>query len=96
VKFHNNQCKSIATSAQYVILEKYFSHPSLVIQFFGTPPMRLFLSDWKEMQTTNSDPPGPIIMIGQSKTGSSNEIILITLFSRSCTALLCFLPASAN
>jgi hypothetical protein len=48
VKFHDNQCKSIAaTSAQYVILEKYFSHPSLVIPFFGTPLMRLILSDWK-------------------------------------------------
>jgi hypothetical protein len=47
VKFHNNQRKSIATSAQYVILEKYSSHPSLVIHFFGTPPMRCFLRDWK-------------------------------------------------
>ncbi len=46
--------------------------------------------------TTNSKPPGPNIMIDQSKTGSSSRIIFITLFSSRCTALLCFLPASAN
>ncbi len=46
--------------------------------------------------TTNSKPPGRIIMIDQSKTGGSSHIIFITLFSSKCTALLCFLPASAN
>ncbi len=30
-------------TAQYVILQKYFSHPSLVIYFFRTPPMELKL-----------------------------------------------------
>jgi hypothetical protein len=35
-------------------------------------------------------------MIGQSETGSSSQIISITLFSGRCQALLCFLPASAN
>ncbi len=30
--------------------------------------------------TTNSEPPGPIIMIGQSETLSSSQIIFITLF----------------
>jgi hypothetical protein len=29
-------------SGMYVILQKYFSHPSLVIYFFGTPPMIFF------------------------------------------------------
>jgi hypothetical protein len=30
--------------------------------------------------TTNSEPPGPIIMIGQSETQSSSEVIFIALF----------------
>jgi hypothetical protein len=50
----------------------------------------------KIVGTTNSKPPGPIIRIRRSKTGGSNQIIFITLFSSRCTALLCFLPASAN
>jgi len=40
--------------------------------------------------TTNSKPPGRIIMIGQSKTGSSSQIIFTTLFSSRCTPLLGF------
>jgi hypothetical protein len=41
---HNNKKieqyahKSIPTGAQYVTLQKYFSHQSLVISFFATPP----------------------------------------------------------
>jgi hypothetical protein len=49
--------------------------------------------DCKQVGTTNSKPPGLIIMIGQSKTGSRNQIIL---FSSRCRALLRFLPASAK
>jgi hypothetical protein len=37
--------------------------------------------------TTNSKPPGSIIMIGRSKTGSNSQITFITLFSSS--AQLC-------
>ncbi len=35
-------------------------------------------------------------MIGQSKTGTSSQIIFITLFSSMCTYLLACSPASAN
>jgi hypothetical protein len=35
-------------------------------------------------------------MIGQLETGSSSQIIFITLFFGRCQALLCLLPASAN
>jgi len=31
------------SSAQYVTLQKYFSHPSLVIYFFATPAVKLKL-----------------------------------------------------
>jgi hypothetical protein len=55
-----------------VNLQKSFSHPSLVIYFFaGT-------ANWG---TTNSKPPGPIIMMTQSETLSSSQILFITLFS---------------
>ncbi len=46
--------------------------------------------------STNSKPPGSIIMIGQSDTRISSRIILITRFSSRCTALLRLLPALAN
>jgi hypothetical protein len=35
--------KSIFSGTQYVNLQKYFSHPSLVIYFFATPPIKLKL-----------------------------------------------------
>jgi hypothetical protein len=35
--------KSISNAAQYVTLRKYFSHPSLVMYSFGTPPIKLKL-----------------------------------------------------
>jgi hypothetical protein len=47
-------------------------------------------------QTTNSKPPGPIIVIEESKIGNSSKIIFIILLSSRCTALLRFLPASAS
>jgi len=40
-----------------------------------------------------ANPPGIIIMIGQSKTGCSSQIIFITLFSSRCAALLPICPA---
>jgi hypothetical protein len=54
-----------------VTLQKYFSHPSLAIYIFATPPVRL------ELGTTNSKPPGPIIMINQSKIRISMRSYLL-------------------
>ncbi len=45
--------------------------------------------DCKQVGTTNSKPPGSIIMIGQSKTGSRNQIMFITLFSSRCAEHCC-------
>jgi hypothetical protein len=42
-------CYSISTHARYMTLQKYLSHPSLVIYFFATPPIRAsppMLSIW--------------------------------------------------
>jgi hypothetical protein len=46
--------------------------------------------------TTSSKPPGPIIMLGQSKTGRSSQFIFITLFSSRCTGLLAPFNSSTN
>jgi hypothetical protein len=63
-----------------VTLQKYFSHPSLVIYFFATPPMKLKLGQQKGWRLTNRKSPGSIIMMGQSETLSSSQIKFITLF----------------
>ncbi len=54
----------------------------LVIYFLPTPRIKLKLGVQIGGETTNSKPPGPIIMISQSRRGSSShQIIFITLFS---------------
>jgi hypothetical protein len=59
--------------------KKYFSHPSLVFFFFPTLPMKLKLEfgTANRWETTNSKPPGPIIMIGQLETGSNTRSYLL-------------------
>jgi hypothetical protein len=34
------RCSYSTGAPQYITLPKYFSHPSLVIYFFGTPPIK--------------------------------------------------------
>jgi hypothetical protein len=51
--------KSIRASpvdAQYVSIQKYFSHPSLVIYFFPTSPIKRKLGLSIGSETTNSEP----------------------------------------
>jgi hypothetical protein len=73
--------KSISSSAQYVTLQKYFSHPSIVLLTFLEPHPRYWNSDNKQVGgTTNSKPLGPIIMMGQSETLRSCQIMFITHF----------------
>jgi hypothetical protein len=53
-----------SSGAEYVTLQKYFLHPSLVIYFFATPPIKLKL----RLQiggSTNSKLSGPIIIVNQ-------------------------------
>ncbi len=65
------------------LLKKYFSHPSLVIYSFATPPIKVKLGQQIGGGTMNSKPLAPIIMMGQSKILSSSQIPFITLFSPS-------------
>jgi hypothetical protein len=42
--------------AQYVTIQKYFSHPSLVFYFFPTPPIKPKLGLYVGSESTNSKP----------------------------------------
>jgi hypothetical protein len=37
------ECKGISSGAQYMSLRKHFSHPSLVMYSFATPPIKMKL-----------------------------------------------------
>ncbi len=67
---------------------------SLVIYFFLTPPIKLKLKAGSAYtcETTNSKPPGPIIMISESEPTREqhcDHISLYTLFSVRCLYVLC-------
>ncbi len=67
-----------------------------------TPPIKLKPGQQIGGGTTHSKPPRPIIMMGQSETRSSSQIIFMTLFSNPiydtlfcrCTVVLGALPAA--
>jgi hypothetical protein len=61
-------------------LQEYFSHPSLVVYFCNATD-KIETGTTNKWGTTNSKPPGPIIMMGQSETLSSSQVKFITLFS---------------
>ncbi len=83
-----NTGKSITRGAQYVTLQKYFSHPSYFF-FFSNPIHKTKTNRTQNKLETNSKPPWPMIMIGQSKTGRSTQIILITFLWE---VLVCAVP----
>ncbi len=68
----------------------FLKHPIWVIYFLPTSPVKLTLGLQIGGRFTNRKLLGPIIMIDQSKTRSSNtQIIVIALFSGRWYALLC-------
>ncbi len=73
--------------AHYATRQKYFSHPTLVIYVWQSHPVKMKLGQQIGAGTTNSKPHGPTIMIDQSETLSSSQIIFSTLFSATCTAV---------
>jgi hypothetical protein len=77
-------CESIYSCGQYVTVQFFFSHPSSVIYFFCKATHTTVTRTENRWCTTNSKPPGLIIMMGQSQTLSSNKFIFImyTLFCR--------------
>jgi len=78
--------KSISSCAQYVMLRKYFSHPSLVMYSSATQRIKLKLG--QTTWTKHSD--GPI-----RNTEEQLDHIYYTLFWR-CTELLCLVPCTVT
>jgi len=63
-------------------VQKYFLHPSLVIYLiFWNPTHNTETETANRWEITNSKPSRPIIMIGQSESGSSGWIRFTTVFS---------------
>ncbi len=61
--------------------EKIFLTSKFKSFTFSNPAHKTKTGTANRWEYTSSKPPGPIIMIGQSETGSSNHIIVIKLFS---------------
>ncbi len=77
IQFYYESLKSISTSAQYVTLDNKIKCLSLAV-FFGNPTIKLWNCIY--VVTTNSKPPGPIIMIDQSEILSRSQVQIFTLF----------------
>jgi len=73
--------KSISNVAQYVTLDSKIKRLSLAF-FFGNPTNRTESGTVYIWGTTNSKPPGPIIVINQSEILSRSHVKFITLFRR--------------
>jgi hypothetical protein len=86
--------KSISSSAECVTLQKYYSHPSLVICLFANPTYKTETGTANTRGTSNSKPPGLIIMMGQSETLGTSQIILLHFFMQVHIALVRLLPAN--
>ncbi len=95
------RCKTIISSgAQDTTLQKYFSHPSLVIYFFFNPTHKTETGPANKRGTTNSEPSGPITYskgrreasfhpsVPSSIRQQQSDHIYYTLLCR-CTALHC-------
>ncbi len=61
-------------------LEKIYFTSKLSYVLFCSPTHKTKTRTSKRWGTTNSKPPRPIIMMGQSETVSSSQILFITLF----------------
>ncbi len=71
------------------------SHFSYLL--FSNPTHKTKIGTANMWEITSCKTPGAVIMIGQSETGRSTQLILILLFSIRCEALLCCVPpALAN
>jgi hypothetical protein len=76
--------------------ESLFAHPKFSYKFCLQTHHKTETGAANGCGTTNSKPPGPIIMMGQWEALSSSQVhIYYTLFSR-WTTLLLTLPATAN
>ncbi len=87
---------SIASGAQYMTLEKYFSHPSCSYLLFFQPH-KTESGTANRWETTNSNPPEPIKQPIRNREQSINTVWLCLLdCSKAPPGLwkLCFFPGS--
>ncbi len=84
ILLHDEFRASPPVLSMYVTLQKYFSHPSLIMYCFATPPIKTAYM-WELLIANRLH---QSLMIDQSKIGSSSWIIFITLFTSQYTALL--------
>jgi len=77
----------VSTGAQYVTLQKYFSHSNLLVYFFATPPIKLKTGIANRSGSCNSKPPGPIIMLGHWETLRGSQITFNILFCAGSIAM---------
>jgi hypothetical protein len=70
--------------------KKYFSHPRLVIYYLATPLMKLKTGTANRSGTTNSKPPGPIVIAAQSEHWASVRSYLLHSFLRLHSAAVSF------
>jgi hypothetical protein len=75
--------RNISSCAQYMTMQKHFSHPSFVVYFFATPTYKTEMWTANRWGTTNSKPPGPIIIMKgpiRNTLSASSHITFITPF----------------
>jgi hypothetical protein len=65
--------KSSSSGAQHVILQKIFLTSKFSYLLFSNPTHKTKTGTAKGWETTNSNLPRPIIMIGQLETGSNSQ-----------------------
>jgi len=72
--------KSISKGAQYVTLDSKIKCLSLAFGFFGNPTNKTETGTAYTRGTTNSKPPGPIIVIDQDKNWAAVRCNLLHSF----------------
>jgi hypothetical protein len=80
VKWYLLRASLSTGGAQYVTLDNKIKCLSLAVLFFGDPTNKTVTGTAYTLGTTNSKPPGPIIMIDQSEILSRSQVQFITLF----------------
>jgi hypothetical protein len=76
----HDKVKRISSDAQYVTLQKIFFTSKFSYLLFCNTTHKTENGTAIRCRTTNGEPPGRIIMIGQSETLSSSQVIVIALF----------------
>ncbi len=76
--------KCISSGAQYVTPRQYFSHPSLVMYSFATPPIKPKLGQKIGGRLLIANHLNQSLWWANQKTLSSSKIRFITLFSCCC------------